>query len=179
MKLLIQNGRVVHPVTNAVLLQDLLIEDGKISLLERKLPPEADQIIDASGMVVCPGLVDMHVHLRDPGLTYKEDILTGCAAAARGGVTSMACMAVMTEISFSTERPPKTTPILVFPFLFISDVFRSASRRPYLIVYICCLVLYVIPLTSLLTERVGEVVLVEDYVALRKRAQQEGRRFGK
>ena len=48
MKLLIQNGRVVHPVTNAVLLQDLLIEDGKISLLERKLPPEADQIIDAS-----------------------------------------------------------------------------------------------------------------------------------
>ena len=93
MKLLIQHGRVVHPVTGAVMLQDLLVEDGKISLLERGLPPEADQIIEATGLVVCPGLVDMHVHLRDPGLTYKEDILTGCAAAARGGVTSVACMA--------------------------------------------------------------------------------------
>ena len=93
MKLLIQHGRVVHPVTGEVVLQDLLAEDGKISLLERGLPPEADQIIDATGLVVCPGLVDMHVHLRDPGLTYKEDILTGCAAAARGGVTALACMA--------------------------------------------------------------------------------------
>ena len=71
MKLLIQHGRVVHPVTGAVMLQDLLVEDGKISLLERGLPPEADQIIEATGLVVCPGLVDMHVHLRDPGLTYK------------------------------------------------------------------------------------------------------------
>ena len=93
MKLLIQHGRVVHPVTGEVLLQDLLAEDGKISLLEHGLPPEADRIIDATGLVVCPGLVDMHVHLRDPGLTYKEDILTGCAAAARGGVTALACMA--------------------------------------------------------------------------------------
>ena len=93
MKLLIQHGRVVHPVTGAVMLQDLLVEDGKISLLERGLPPEADQIIEATGLVVCPGLVDMHVHLRDPGLTYKEDIFTGTAAAARGGVTAVACMA--------------------------------------------------------------------------------------
>ena len=69
MKLLIKNGRVVHPVTNAVLIQDLLVEDGKVSLLERGLEGEADQVINASGLVVCPGLVDMHVHLRDPGLT--------------------------------------------------------------------------------------------------------------
>lgn len=93
MKLLIQNGRVVHPVTGAVLLQDLLIEDGKIALLERGIDAPADQTLDASGLVVCPGLVDMHVHLRDPGQTYKEDIISGSAAAARGGVTSMACMA--------------------------------------------------------------------------------------
>ena len=93
MKLLIKNGRVLHPVTNVVLMQDLLVEDGKIALLERGIDAEADQVIDATGMVVCPGLVDMHVHLRDPGLTYKEDIFTGTAAAARGGVTSLACMA--------------------------------------------------------------------------------------
>ena len=93
MKLLIKHGRVVHPVTDTILLQDILIENGRIALLERGLEGEADQVVDASGLVVCPGLVDMHVHLRDPGFTYKEDIVTGCAAAARGGVTSLACMA--------------------------------------------------------------------------------------
>lgn len=93
MRLLIKHGRIAHPVTGAVLLQDLLIEDGKISLMERGLDMEADQVINAAGLVVAPGLVDMHVHLRDPGLTYKEDIITGSAAAAKGGVTSMACMA--------------------------------------------------------------------------------------
>jgi len=93
MKLLIKNGRVVHPITNAVLPQDVLVEDGKITLLEREIEADADRVIDAAGLVVAPGLVDMHVHLRDPGLTYKEDILTGSAAAARGGVTTMACMA--------------------------------------------------------------------------------------
>ena len=87
MKLLIKNGRVVHPVTGTVLLQDILAEDGRISLLERGLPPEADQVVDASGLMVAPGLVDMHVHFRDPGLTYKEDIISGCAAAARGAPT--------------------------------------------------------------------------------------------
>ena len=93
MKLLIKHGRVVHPVTDTILLQDILIENGRIALLQRGLEGEADQVVDASGLVVCPGLVDMHVHLRDPGFTYKEDIVTGCAAAARGGVTSLACMA--------------------------------------------------------------------------------------
>lgn len=93
MKILIKNGRVVHPVTNVVLPQDILVEDGKIALLERGLDVEADRVIDARGLCTAPGLVDMHVHLRDPGLTYKEDIVTGTAAAARGGVTSLACMA--------------------------------------------------------------------------------------
>ena len=93
MRLLIKNGRVVHPVTGNVQLQDMLLEHGRVGLMEHGLTCEADRTIDASGLMVAPGLVDMHVHLRDPGLTYKEDILTGCAAAARGGVTSMACMA--------------------------------------------------------------------------------------
>ena len=93
MRLLIKNGRVVHPVTGTVVLQNIFVENGRIVLMERGLDCEADRIIDAAGLAVGPGLVDMHVHLRDPGFTYKEDILTGCAAAARGGVTSVACMA--------------------------------------------------------------------------------------
>ena len=104
MKLLIQYGRVLHPVTNVILPQDILVEDGKIALLEHGLDVEADQIIDATGMIVCPGLVDMHVHLRDPGLTYKEDIFTGSNAAARGGVTAMACMANTVPVVDTPEQ---------------------------------------------------------------------------
>ena len=93
MKLLIKNGRLVHPVTGAVVLLDLLVEDGIVAMMDRGIDVEADQVIDATGLMVAPGLVDMHVHFRDPGLTYKEDIVTGAAAAAHGGVTSVACMA--------------------------------------------------------------------------------------
>lgn len=132
MKLLIQHGRVVHPVTGAVMLQDLLVEDGKISLLERGLPPEADQIIEATGLVVCPGLVDMHVHLRDPGLTYKEDILTGCAAAARGGVTSVACMANTDptvdspeQVAYVLNRAKEACGVQVYPIAALSVGLRG------------------------------------------------------
>lgn len=104
MKLLIKNCQIVHPVTNTVLLQDLLAENGKIALTERGINTPADQVIDASGLMVCPGLVDMHVHLRDPGLTYKEDIFTGASAAARGGVTSLACMANTDPVVDSPEQ---------------------------------------------------------------------------
>ena len=94
MKILIKNGRLVHPVTGTVVLSDLLIEDGKMALMERGIEEaDVDRVINASGLMVAPGLVDMHVHFRDPGLTYKEDIVSGSHAAAHGGVTSVACMA--------------------------------------------------------------------------------------
>ncbi|MCI8423222.1 MAG: dihydroorotase [Lawsonibacter sp.] len=127
MKLLIQNGRVVHPVTGTVILQDLFIEDGKISLMDRGLEMEAEESIDASGLMVCPGLVDMHVHLRDPGLTYKEDILTGTAAAARGGVTSLACMANTSpvvdtpeQVAYILNRAREGSGVQVFPVAALS-----------------------------------------------------------
>lgn len=116
MTLLIQNGRVVHPVTNAVLLQDLLIEDGKIALLERGIRADADQTINASGLIVAPGLIDMHVHLRDPGQTEKEDLTSGTAAAVRGGVTTLACM--------GDTVPPIDSPELVV------DLRRRAAPCP-------------------------------------------------
>ena len=92
MKLLIQKGRLVDPVGGIGGVMDILIEDGKLAVIGSDLRERDAQIIDARGLTECAGLVDMHVHLREPGLEYKEDITTGTAAAARGGITSMACM---------------------------------------------------------------------------------------
>lgn len=93
MELLIKRGRLIDPVGGIGGVMDLLIRGGKIAGLGSDLGDQAEQILDAEGMVVCAGFVDMHVHLRDPGLEYKEDIFTGTRAAARGGVTTVACMA--------------------------------------------------------------------------------------
>lgn len=92
MKLLIQKGRLVDPVGGIGGIMDILIEDGKLAVIGSDLREQDAQVIDARGLTVCAGLVDMHVHLREPGLEYKEDISTGTAAAARGGITSVACM---------------------------------------------------------------------------------------
>ena len=133
MKLLIKNGRLVFPVTGTVVLQDVLVENGVISLMERGLDPEGcDRVIDASGLMVAPGLVDMHVHLRDPGLTYKEDILTGCAAAARGGVTAMACMANTSpavdcpeQVEYVLNRARQGCGVEVYPIAAVSKGLRG------------------------------------------------------
>ena len=94
MKLLIKNGHVIDPANGIDEVTDIFIEDGVIS--ETEVDTELEgldiPIIDASGMIVAPGLVDMHVHLREPGQEYKEDIETGTRAAVCGGVTSVACM---------------------------------------------------------------------------------------
>ncbi len=92
-KLLIKGAKVIDPgqkIEGALL--DVLIENGKIAALKRDLPTGDAEVVDGRGCVAAPGLVDMHVHLRDPGFTEKEDILTGCEAAAAGGVTSLLCM---------------------------------------------------------------------------------------
>lgn len=89
---LIKNGRIIDPANNIDATLDLLIENGRISKIGKSLVTQASEVIDASGLWVTPGLVDMHVHLRDPGLEYKEDIISGTRSAAAGGVTSIACM---------------------------------------------------------------------------------------
>jgi dihydroorotase len=92
---LLSRGRIIDPSQNIDLLGDLLILDGKVAALgpnaARNAPPEIDQL-DAEGLIVCPGLIDLHVHLREPGQTAKETIATGTQAAARGGFTSVVCM---------------------------------------------------------------------------------------
>lgn len=92
--LLIRNGRIVDPAQGIDHGMDLLIEDGAVAAIEEKIdvPPSAE-ILDAAGLVVAPGFIDLHAHLREPGYEHKETIETGCRAAARGGFTAVCCMA--------------------------------------------------------------------------------------
>ncbi len=93
MNLLIKNGRVIDPSQGLDGTLDVLVENGVIKEVGANLKaPAGVEIIDAMGKYVVPGLVDMHVHLRDPGLEYKEDIVSGTRAAAAGGFTSVCCM---------------------------------------------------------------------------------------
>ena len=92
MKLLIRKGRVVDPVGGIGGVMDILVEDGRVAVIGSELTAPSARVIDARGLTVCAGLVDMHVHLREPGFEYKETIQTGCLAAARGGFTSIAPM---------------------------------------------------------------------------------------
>lgn len=88
--ILIKNARVVDANTDVV--SDIFVFDGKISEMGKNLDVKADEVIDASGKVVMPGLFDMHVHFREPGFEHKETVKTGCRAAIYGGVTGVACM---------------------------------------------------------------------------------------
>ena len=94
MKLLIKNGHVIDPANGIDEVTNIFVENGVISEVgvDKDLDGLDIEIIDASGKIVTPGLVDMHVHLREPGQEYKEDIETGTRAAVCGGVTSVACM---------------------------------------------------------------------------------------
>jgi len=91
---LIRHGRVIDPANGVDAVQDVLIADGKIERVGKNVtaPPGAE-VLDATGKVVCPGFIDIHVHLREPGHEYKETVATGTRAAAAGGFTAVACMA--------------------------------------------------------------------------------------
>ena len=94
MIVLIRGGRVVDPANSIDATQDLLLQDGKVAKLGAKLTaPSGATVIDAAGKLVCPGFIDMHVHLREPGYEYKETVATGTRAAAAGGFTAVCCMA--------------------------------------------------------------------------------------
>ena len=99
-KIVIKNVHIVNPDSNDTPVMDIVIENGKISDVCKEYSGNADRFIDCNNeLYAMPGLFDMHVHLRDPGLEYKEDINTGCMAAKAGGFTGVACM-------------PNTSPVL-------------------------------------------------------------------
>ncbi|MDX8405704.1 MAG: dihydroorotase [Mariprofundus sp.] len=87
----IKNGHLIDPANGIDQIADLWISDGRVAAIGA-FDATADQVLDATGRVVCPGLIDMHVHLREPGEEWKEDIESGSRAAIAGGVTSMCCM---------------------------------------------------------------------------------------
>lgn len=101
-RLLIRNGRVLDPASNHDGIRDVWIEDGRFAEPRPDAGIEPDEVIDATGLIVMPGLVDVHVHLREPGNEAAETIATGCASALAGGFTSVVCM-------------PNTTPALDTP----------------------------------------------------------------
>ena len=92
MKLIIKNGMIVNPAANQHEIGDVVIEDGKILSVGGSAEDAAAEVYDAKGCFVLPGLIDMHVHLREPGQEAKEDMHSGTQAAAAGGVTRVATM---------------------------------------------------------------------------------------
>lgn len=123
MKIFIKGGHVLDPVNNIDEVTNILVEDGVISEVgnDPDLEGVAMEVIDAEGMYVVPGLVDMHCHLRDPGQEYKEDIETGTKAALAGGITSVACM-------------PNTEPVIDNEAV-ISYVINKAKESGYVNVF--------------------------------------------
>lgn len=132
--MLIQGGRVIDPGTKLETIADIRTQNGKITAIGELTPTEGERVIDARGLVVAPGLVDVHVHFRDPGFTHKEDLTTGSAAAARGGFTSVVCMANTKPVvdngallSELLERQ-KQSPIHIYQAAAVSVGFSGTQR---------------------------------------------------
>ena len=113
MALLIKNGRLIDPKSKRDEVVDVLIESNKISKIASNLTVENSEIIDATGLVVAPGLIDVHVHFREPGQTHKETIHSGAKAAAAGGFTTVVMMA--------NTKPILSTPKVLTETLEIAD----------------------------------------------------------
>lgn len=92
LSILIKNGYLLNPATNTEGITDILIEGNQITKIQKNLEEQADYVVDAANLVVMPGFIDLHVHLREPGFEYKETIKSGTKAAARGGFTSICPM---------------------------------------------------------------------------------------
>jgi dihydroorotase len=122
-KLLLRSGRVIDPSSGLDARMDVLISGGRIELIGERIEVETDmRVLELEGKLVVPGLVDMHVHLREPGREDEETIGSGSAAAARGGFTSIACMAntqppidTSGMVRYVLEIAAATSPVKVFP----------------------------------------------------------------
>ena len=122
MKLLISGGRVIDPASAFDGIADVLVEDGVISSVGQNLRANGAQAFDASGKIVAPGFIDMHVHLREPGIEHAETIETGGKAAAAGGFTTICCMPNTlpvndsdTVTSYIVQRARQVSPVNVYP----------------------------------------------------------------
>ena len=116
--LLIKGGHVIDPANKIDAVMDVLLRDGRVAEVAapHKIRASADEKFDARGLIVTPGLIDLHVHLREPGQAYKETIASGTAAAAAGGFTSVCCM-------------PNTTPVIGIMLM------PTTAANPFTVVY--------------------------------------------
>ena len=117
MKTLIKNGHLVDPSQHLDAVKDLLVENGRIARIADHIEDPCDEVYDASGLVVAPGFIDIHTHMRDPGYEAKEDLVSGTMAAAAGGITRVACM-------------PNTKPVIDSAIL-VSGVKKRAEEEGY------------------------------------------------
>jgi dihydroorotase len=128
----IRGGRVLDPAAELDAVLDVLIEDGRIAAVGENLSVTGAERVDAAGCWVAPGLVDLHVHLREPGQEYKEDIASGGRAAAAGGFTAVACMANTTPVNddpsvtdFILDRARTDSPVRVYPIAAATQGLRG------------------------------------------------------
>ena len=128
MKKLLKGGRVVDPRSGIDGTYDVLIDGDRIARVGRDLPVDGATVVEIpQGLVVCPGLIDMHVHLREPGQEHKETVATGTAAAVAGGFTAVACMPNTTPVNDSANV---TTLILARRLKRISRASIRLARCP-------------------------------------------------
>lgn len=120
MRILLKEARLLDPAAGLDEVGDILLDQGRIAAMGGDIAPEDCQVVDCRGLIAAPGLVDMHVHLRDPGQTHKEDLFSACRAAAAGGVTSLLAM--------PNTTPPMDDPVLVRDLL---ERARSADAAVY------------------------------------------------
>src|SRR5438876_5482079 len=132
--LLIHGGRVIDPVAKVDAVMDVLLRDGQVAEVSppNKIRGGADEKFDARGLIIAPGFIDLHVHLREPGQVYKETIATGTAAAAAGGFTSVCCMPNTQPVVDSPEwvtwiqRPERGAVVNVFPIAAATHASKGA-----------------------------------------------------
>src|SRR6201987_4834612 len=138
--LLIKGGHVIDPAAKIDAHMDILLRDGRVAEVA---PPNqvrggADEKFDARGLTVAPGFIDLHVHLREPGQSYKETIASGTAAAAAGGFTSVCCMPNTTPVIDSQEwvawlrQPERGAVVNVFPVAAATHASKGAVVTEFL-----------------------------------------------
>jgi len=137
--LLIRGGRLIDPAARIDASMDVLLRDGRVAEIAppNKIQSSAEETFDARGLVVAPGFIDLHVHLREPGQSYKESIATGTAAAAAGGFTSVCCMPNTQPVVDSADwvtwlqRPERGAVVNVFPIAAATKASKGAALTDF------------------------------------------------